>query len=134
MFERKLDPHRLGHLGERRAEWFYRVRGFRIVERNARLRRGEIDLIVRRGGLLVIAEVKTRQTLAAGEGFEAVGREKRERLFALGDAWLARSGEALQLRYDILSLFWNGRRFVVRHFPDAFRPTADAERPWKWRG
>ena len=37
------------------------------------------------------------------------------------------------LRYDILSLFWNGRRFVVTHFPDAFRPVSDPVRPWKWR-
>ena len=38
-----------------------------------------------------------------------------------------------QLRYDILSLFWNGRRFVVTHFADAFRPVADPQRPWIWR-
>lgn len=38
-----------------------------------------------------------------------------------------------QLRYDVLSLFWNGRRFIVTHFPDAFRPVSDPRSPWKWR-
>ena len=55
----------LGPIGERRALWYFRLRGYRIVARNVRLRRGEIDLIVRRGRTLVFVEVKTRQSLAA---------------------------------------------------------------------
>jgi putative endonuclease len=129
---RRLDPRTLGKKGERRAAWHYRLRGYRILERNARLPAGEIDLVVKRGATIVIAEVKTRQSLAAGEGHEAVTRVKRERMIRLGDQYAARHPEA-QLRYDILSLFWTGRRFVVTHFADAFRPVADARRPWIWR-
>ncbi|HEX6642787.1 MAG TPA: YraN family protein, partial [Thermoanaerobaculia bacterium] len=110
----------------------YRLRGYSIVDRNVRLPAGEIDLVVKRGGMVVIAEVKTRQSLVAGEGHEAVNQRKRERLIRLGDQYAARHPEA-RLRYDILSLFWNGRRFVVTHYADAFRPIADAQRPWIWR-
>ena len=39
---------------------------------------------------------------------------------------------ASECRYDIVSLFWTGRRFVVTHFPDAFRPVSDPGAPWKW--
>ncbi|HSP35400.1 MAG TPA: YraN family protein, partial [Thermoanaerobaculia bacterium] len=67
----KIPVASLGARGERRAAWFYRLRGYRVVARNVRLHSGEIDLVVRRGRTLVIAEVKTRQSLAAGEGFEA---------------------------------------------------------------
>ena len=129
---KKLAPRELGQRGERRAAWFYRLRGYAILERNARLPAGEIDLVVRRGAQIVIAEVKTRQSLVAGEGHEAVDRKKREQMIRLGDQYAARHPHA-QLRYDILSIFWNGRRFVVTHFPDAFRPVADAQRPWIWR-
>ena len=129
---RRLSSRELGRKGEVRAAWHYRLRGYRILERNARLPAGEIDLVVKRGATIVIAEVKTRQTLVAGEGHEAVTRIKRERMIKLGDQYAAKHPEA-QLRYDILSLFWNGRRFVVTHFPDAFRPVADAQRPWIWR-
>ena len=80
----------------------------------------------------MIAEVKTRQTRGAGEGHEAVNRAKRERMIRLGEQYAARHPE-VRLRYDILSLFWNGWRFVIAHFPDAFRPVADARRPWIWR-
>lgn len=119
-------------MGERRAAWFYRLRGYAIVGRNVRLPAGEIDLVVRRGGMTVIAEVKTRQSLFAGEGHEAVTRAKRERLIRLGDQYAALHPE-VRLRYDVLSLFWTGRRFIVDHYEDAFRPIADARRPWIWR-
>jgi putative endonuclease len=127
----RLPPRVLGRRGERRAAWFYRLRGYTIVARNARLRDGEIDLIVKRGATLVIAEVKTRQTRSAGEGFEAVDRRKREQLIRLASAYAARYPNA-QLRYDIVSLFWTGVRFIVTHFPNAFQPIA-ASRPWVWR-
>jgi putative endonuclease len=127
-----LEPHELGKRGERRAAWFYRLRGYMIVARNARHFAGEVDLVVRRGSTLVIVEVKARQTLAAGEGFEAVDRKKRERLIRLGDHYAARHPTVL-LRYDILSLYWDGKDFDITHFEDAFRPTADARQPWLWR-
>ncbi|HSP13978.1 MAG TPA: YraN family protein [Thermoanaerobaculia bacterium] len=127
-----VDSRELGTRGERRAAWFYRLRGYRIVSRNLRLRSGEIDLVARRGRTIVIVEVKTRQSLAAGEGHEAVDRRKRERLVRLANEYV--SGErGVQIRYDVMSLFWNGRRFLVSHYPDAFRPVADPHEPWRWR-
>jgi putative endonuclease len=128
---RPLPARQLGTMGERRAAWFYRLRGYTILERNARLPAGEIDLVVKRGAVIVIAEVKTRQ--GAWEGHEAVDRRKRERLIRLGDQYATRHPEA-QLRYDILSLHWTGWRFIVKHYADAFRPVADAREPWRWRG
>lgn len=129
---RLFAPRDLGRRGERRAAWFYRLRGWTIVARNLRLPAGEIDLVVQRFGMVAIVEVKTRQSLAAGQGYDAVDRRKRERLILLGDQYLARN-PGVQLRYDIVSLFWTGWRFELTHFPDAFRPIADARYPWKWR-
>jgi putative endonuclease len=122
----------LGKRGERRAAWFYRLRGYRIVERNLRMRGGEIDLVVRRGGMLVFVEVKTRQSVAAGYGVDAVDRRKKLQIISLTSAYLARHPHDGEVRHDILSLFWTGWRFVVSHYPDAFRPIADRIRPWRW--
>jgi putative endonuclease len=132
LFAHSIPRLRLGPAGERRAVWFYRLRGYRILGRNVRLRAGEIDLIAKRGRTIAIVEVKTRQSLAAGEGFAAVDQRKRERLIRLGSEYAAHR-PGISLRYDVLSLFWNGRRFVVSHYPDAFRPVADAREPWRWR-
>lgn len=122
----------LGAIGERRAAWYFRLRGYRIVARNVRLRRGEIDLIVRRGRTLVFVEVKTRQSLSAGEGFEAVDRRKQLRLVALVDDYLARATGPTDVRYDVVSIFWDGRRFHLTHFADAFRPRSNPRYPWRW--
>jgi putative endonuclease len=108
------------------------LRGYSIVARNERLQRGEIDLVVRRGRVLVFVEVKTRQSLAAGEGYEAVDRAKQLQLVRLAGEYLARHRHGGEIRYDVLSLFWTGMRFVIRHFPDAFRPVSDPRRPWRW--
>ncbi len=129
----RMPVAKLGKAGERRAAWFYRLRGYRILGANVRLQAGEIDLVARRGSTIAIVEVKTRQNDWAGEGHEAVGRDKQLRLVRLADQYIAKTNaRGVQIRYDVLSLFWNGRRFVVSHYPDAFRPVGDATQPWKW--
>ena len=133
LWKRAIATSSLGAAGERRAVWFYRLRGYAIVARNVRTRGGEIDLIVRRGRTLAFVEVKTRQSLAAGAGYDAVDARKQLQLVALASAWLARHPHTGEVRYDVLSLFWNGRRFVVTHFANAFQPVADPRRPWIWR-
>jgi len=131
--DKRLDRLDLGRRGERRARWYYRLRGFRIVESNLRIAGGELDLVARRGRLIVVAEVKTRQSLAAGHGVEAVDRRKQLQLIRLAGAYIAGlSDRTFELRYDVVSLFWTGRRFIVTHFPDAFRPISDRREPWKW--
>lgn len=128
-----MNSRELGRRGEQRAAWFYRLRGYRIVARNLRLGRGEIDLIVRRGRTLAFVEVKTRQSLTAGEGFEAVDRDKQLQIVRLASEYLAWNGHRGDVRYDVLSLYWTGARFRITHFPDAFRPVADPLRPWEWQ-
>ena len=130
---RRIAARELGAKGERRAVWFYRLRGYSIVARNVRLPGGELDLVVRRGRTLVFVEVKTRQSLTAGEGYAAVDSHKQLRIVNLAEAYLAKAKHTGDVRYDVLSLYWTGRRFVVTHFADAFRPVADARRPWLWR-
>lgn len=49
----------IGDAGEERAARFYCERGFEIVARNFRSKRGEIDIIAQKGETLVFAEVKT---------------------------------------------------------------------------
>lgn len=132
-----MDAHTLGWLGERYAAMLYRLRGYAIVGRNVRIRGGEIDLIAARGGVLAFVEVKTRRSNVAGEGFDAVTPAKQLQLFALAEAWLATHRDALrdggEIRFDVVSLFWTGRRFVTRLFADAFRTVSDPRRPWRWR-
>jgi len=127
-----VESKELGRRGERRAAWFYRLRGYSIVARNVRLRGGEIDLVVRRGRTLAFVEVKTRQSLAAGEGYEAVHRAKQLQLVRLAGEYLGRHPHSGEVRYDVLSLYWTGIRFIVKYYYDAFQPVSDPRSPWRW--
>jgi putative endonuclease len=77
-----------GRAAERRVAWRYRLRGYRVLARNARAGGVELDLIVRRGRRLVFCEVKLKEGPRYGEPLEAVDRRKRERLRRGAQAWL----------------------------------------------
>ncbi|MCE3245567.1 MAG: hypothetical protein K0S72_1695, partial [Arthrobacter sp.] len=62
----------LGRRGEELATAYLESVGMLIVERNWRCPDGEIDIVALDGDALVIAEVKTRRSLAYGHPFEAV--------------------------------------------------------------
>ena len=79
----------LGREGEVRAARFLESRGYRIVARNVRADRVEIDLIAHRGGLLIFVEVKSRRASEHGHAAEAVDERKQRRLRRGAHAWLA---------------------------------------------
>jgi putative endonuclease len=128
----RVTPRDLGRLGERRALWYFRLRGYRIVARNLRTEGGEIDLVVRRLGTLAFVEVKTRQSRGAGAPHEAVDGDKQRRIVALAETFLRRyDARDCRIRFDVISAFWDGRRLELTHYADAFRSMAEPGRPWR---
>ena len=86
------------------AEW-YRASGYEIVDRNWRVREGEIDVIAQRAGEVVFCEVKTRRSDAFGVPAEAVTPRKQQRLRLLARHWLAGSdARPRALRFDVASV------------------------------
>jgi putative endonuclease len=114
--------HALGAAGERCAAKFLARRGYRIVARNVRAERVEIDLVAVRGGLCAFVEVKTRRGRARGAPEEAVDARKRKRLVRGAQAWLrARHASHLRARFDVIAVAADGRGgYSVRHWPGAF--------------
>ena len=98
--------HALGRRGETLATWLVRLRGGRVLARNARIRGAcEVDIV----------EVKARR---AGGAAEAVGPARVEGL-SRSAAWLAdsRGYEWVErIRLDLVTI--DGHR--VRYFADAF--------------
>jgi putative endonuclease len=128
---RRIPTGELGRAGERRAVWFYRWRGYAVVAQNAREGEGEIDLVVRRGRRVAFVEVKTRQSRTAGEPFDAVDARKRQRIARAAERLALRLGlQQLELRFDVLSLYWNGSWFEIEHFPSAFEIDSRPGMPW----
>ena len=75
--------------GERRALLHYRLRGYRLVEANARVGRYELDLVLRRGNRLVVVEVKEKGGDAFGHPLEMIDEEKVRRVRTAAAGWVA---------------------------------------------
>ncbi|HLF68218.1 MAG TPA: YraN family protein [Gaiellaceae bacterium] len=96
--------------GERRALLHYRLRGYRLVEANARAGGYELDLVLRRGRKLVVVEVKEKGGPDYGHPLEMVGPEKRRRVLVATRAWLAAHPEVAGLDLSLEAAGVRGRR------------------------
>jgi len=107
----------LGRLGEDAAGKWYLEQGYDIVQRNWCCREGEIDLICRRGRVLVFCEVKTRSTDRFGSPLEAVTLAKRRRLRRLATLYLleAASGAPI-VRFDVAAVLGDRVEVVENAF------------------
>ncbi len=96
-----------------------RLKGYRILARNFRCPAGEIDIVARRGALLVAIEVKRRND--AGTAAEAILVRQRRRIARALEAFMARRPDlaARAVRFDAVLVApgaW------PRHLLDAWRP------------
>ncbi|WP_433182908.1 YraN family protein [Actinoallomurus sp. CA-150999] len=107
----------LGRQGEQAAADHLALLGWQILDRNWRCGEGELDIVARDGGELVVCEVKTRSSTAFGTPVEAITPAKAARLRRLAARWLAAHGVAhATARIDVIGLLADGPgRFTVDH-------------------
>jgi putative endonuclease len=107
----------LGRFGEAYAARHLTERGMVVLDRNWRCRDGEIDLVLRDGGVLVVCEVKTRSSEAFGSPLEGVTERKAARLRRLAAHWLTEHDlRPPHVRIDLVGvLVAEGRSPVVEH-------------------
>jgi putative endonuclease len=95
----------LGRYGEELALTHLRSVGWEVLARNWRCRWGEIDIVGLDHECLVVCEVKTRRSLAAGGPLEAVTPAKLQRLRRLTAAWLAGQERYFaEIRIDVVGI------------------------------
>lgn len=102
--------------------------GWEIVERNARTRHGELDIVALDGATLVFVEVKAGR-VGSGFGPErpvlGVDRRKQLRVRRLATAWMSerrRTPRYDEIRFDAVGVSFDrrGRLVDVEHIPGAF--------------
>ena len=88
---------------ERAVAWLYRLRGYRVLARNEWAGGYELDLVLRRGRMLVFCEVKSKGGPGLGDPLEMVTEEKQRRILAAAESWLAAHPEhaECELRFDV---------------------------------
>lgn len=96
-----------GRTGEREAERYLRKKGFRVIKRNWRKGRDEIDLICLDRETLAFVEVRTRQENAAISGYHSVGSKKKRALLRVCKAYLRkRRKRSPHYRFDLVEVRW----------------------------
>ena len=80
--------------------------GYVLLARNYATRFGEIDLILRKGDLLIFAEVKCRRSSRMQHPLEAVDRRKMRRIACTALIWLERNGypQDTPCRFDVVGI------------------------------
>ena len=113
----RVAAFRVGISAESRAAAFLIAKGYRILARRWKSPVGEIDIVARRGRLLVFAEVKARARL--DDAAEALTGRQQRRIAAAAEAWFAAHADANihDIRFDAI-LVAPGR--LPRHIQAAF--------------
>jgi putative endonuclease len=112
---------RFGDAGEKAAEDVLARDGYRVVARKHRCPRGEVDLVLERGELLVFVEVRTRATALFGRPEETVGAGKQRRIVRAARDFLARwRGPPRGARFDVVAVLDRPGTPEVMHIPNAF--------------
>ncbi len=107
-----------GRKAEKTAANWLRLKGYRILEERFRSKRGEIDLICKRGSSIAIVEVKAHKTVE--NSLYAVTPRQQKRITAATEDWLkTQSIEKFSLRFDVIAIA-PGR--LPAHIKDAWRP------------
>ena len=111
-----------GREGELEAVSHLKKIGFEIVETNWHFHRYEIDIIAKKGDLLLIVEVKTRATDYFGDPEDAVDYKKRKRIIESADAYIEERELDVDARFDIIAIVKKDNNVLLRHIEDAFSP------------
>lgn len=119
---KKLRANEFGKFAEEMASHEYLLRGYTILERNWNLGKTEIDLILQKDDVIVLAEVKARAT-DEEDALESVTIDKRRRMVRAADAYLKKLQGAFTYRFDIVACSGSQEKFTLEIVEDAFLAT-----------
>ena len=100
-----LKKKELGAKGEEIAVRYLQSREYKILERNYRIRSGEIDIIAEQGENLVFIEVKTRADKHFGSPFESVTVRKQKQLSKVALEYISKQDwHDRPARFDVVGI------------------------------
>lgn len=109
-----------GQFGEVKARQYLEEHDYAILETNYRLGKLEADIIAYTEGVIVFAEVKTRQTVDYGNPEDFVDRNKQRAYIKLANHYILEHQRNEEVRFDIISIVTGDNEIQVEHIVDAF--------------
>ncbi len=100
-----MNTRQVGDYNEARVCRALEKYGYTILERNYRVRQGEIDIVANDGEYLAFVEVKYRRAANAGDGFDAVDYRKQRQISKVAKFYMYSHGISLDcpIRFDVVS-------------------------------
>lgn len=116
-----------GAFCEQLAADYFISAGYVVRERNWRMGKLEIDLILEKDRTIIFVEVKGRDGTNQ-DPVEAVDFRKRRRTINAADVYIGRMNLLYQYRFDIFAVTGNMEKYDCKHIPDAFIPDVNGGR------
>lgn len=110
--------------GKQAEDWavaFLEEKGYKILLRNYRYQKAEIDIIAEFENQIIIVEVKARETDIFANPQDAVNRKKIQLLTLATNHFLEENDIDLEVRFDIISIISDRNSAPkIQHIEDAF--------------
>jgi putative endonuclease len=115
------DHNDLGKNAEDLAAEFLIKNGYKILIRNFRFQKAEIDIIAEKDNLIIITEVKARSTDAFMLPQEAVNKRKISLIVSAANHYMEEFNKNQEVRFDIISVLPDEKgKLIIEHIIDAF--------------
>ncbi len=114
-----------GELGENTAVKYLENKGYTIIETNYSTRYGELDIICKKDGILIITEVKTRSQASFGTAAESVTKTKMNKIKRTTEKYIIQNNIDCPIRFDVIEVYarkYNDEILIeeINHIEDAF--------------
>ncbi len=110
----------LGVTGEKIASNFLLENGYKIIEKNYRFKKAEIDIIAQKNDMLICVEVKTRTATYFGNPQDFINTKKIKLLVSAMDNYVISKDLDIEVRFDIIAIIQNKNETKIEHIKDAF--------------
>jgi putative endonuclease len=117
------ESHDLGQKGEDLAANHLKNAGYKILNRNWKAGKLEIDIIAENKDFIVFVEVKTRTDDFQMHPVTAVNHEKQRTMIFAANTYLQRNNIDKESRFDVITIIKKGDTHQIDHIEDAFYPT-----------
>lgn len=112
----------LGRQGEDMAVTMLIGKGYRILDRNWRFGKLELDIVASYGNEIVFVEVKTRRNDLFASPRDAITTTKVKNIVRAADSYIKEHGIDLDARFDIIEIVGTGPSASIEHTESAFVP------------
>lgn len=112
--------NKLGEKGEQMAVEFLQQKGYKILERNWRFKKAEVDIIASKDDFLIAIEVKTRTSNYFGNPQDFVNQKKIQLLVEAINEYVTSKDLDVEVRFDIVAIIQNKNTSKIEHLEDAF--------------